>query len=356
MLNQFVLPDNLHEWKQTLMSLPIKCQDIYFTPENIQCYARGESSQVLCLTYQEGEQIWFFPGVLKPIRKIGKTSLPSGWFDFEATYGYGGPLSNSEDSDFLSRASQAFIDWAQNKGVIAQVVRFHPLLANQRWIKDDGLEILFSRYTMSVDLARYGQSPSFYKKSARNVISRARHLGIEARLLDVNREFPAFQALYLSTMERVGAEPFYFFDDLYFDRLRSLVKENGFIIGAFHQGQMNAAALFLYGNSWLHYHFSASDYDNRLPGATNLILDKAFQEAKSKRLRRVFMGGGSSAEEEDSLLKFKQSMSTDTHPFYLGTRIYNPTVYKDLVAIWRQEFPALVPRYQTRLLSYRYER
>ena len=117
---------------------------------------------------------------------------------------------------------------------------------------------------------------------------------------------------------------------------------------------MIAAAIFFYGSCWLHYHLSASDFDNRLPGATNIILDLAFQEAKAKRFRRVHLGGGRTPDVEDSLLKFKKSMSTDVHRFYIGKRIYNPVIYQNLVDTWKQEYPTLVERYQARLLCYRY--
>jgi hypothetical protein len=354
MLTQINLKDGPGEWERTLSLLPKTCQDIYFTPEYSLLHAQEDPGRALCLKYQEGEQIWAFPVLRNPIQKIGTVALPSGLFDLESAYGYGGPLSNSEDDGFLKRANQAFVEWAEQNGIITQFIRFHPLLGNERWIKDVHLEKIFDRFTLSTAIDKYDPGQPFYPKTTRNIIGRAGRLGLEARLLDVDQGFLDFQELYRLAMERLGAETYLFFDPHYFERLRLLVKERGFLIGAFHQQKMIGAAVFFYGPYWLHYHLSASNFDNRLPGVTNIILDLAFQEAKSKALRQVHLGGGRTPDSEDSLLKFKKSMSTDMHSFYIGKRIYNLPVYKDLVTTWKQEFPTLVQRYQARLLSYHY--
>jgi hypothetical protein len=353
MLNQIHLLNDINEWKQAISSFPEICRDIYFTPEYLQMYVPGNSGQAICLKYQEKKQIWLFPVLCNPIHKIGNILLPSGLYDLETAYGYGGPLSNSDNQDFLQRANQALIYWAKNNGIVAQFIRFHPLLGNEQWMKDNQLDISFDRYTVSVDIDKLDHLP-FYDKTTRNILDRGHRLGIEVRQLDIDNEFSIFLSLYHDAMERLGAEPYYFFDDRHFDRLRLLVRENGFLIGAFHQQRMIAAAVFFFGSCWLHYHLSASDFDSRVPGATNLILDMAFQKAKSQQIQRIHLGGGRTPKADDSLLKFKKSMSTDLHRFYIGKRIYNPTVYKNLVDTWKQEYPTLVDQYQAKLLCYRY--
>ncbi len=343
------------EWMQTLLSLPVSCRDVYFTPQYHYLHTQEDSAQAICLKYQENELTWCFPGLLNPIDKIGRVALPKGLFDLETAYGYGGPLSNSQDQDFLTRANQAFIEWAESNGIVAQFIRFHPLLSNEQWIKDDQLEIVFDRFTLSENISYYNAALPHYPKSARNAIDRGKRLGIETRVLDVDQWFPAFLDLYQKAMLKLGAESYYFFNRDYFNQLSSLVKDHGLLIGAMFKQKIIAAAIFLCGPNMMHYHLSASDFDNRLPGATNMILDLAFQEAKSMGLSQVHMGGGRTSAPDDSLLLFKKSMSTDTHCFHIGKRIYNMATYKDLVAIWEQEYPSLVEHYQNRLLRYRYQ-
>jgi lipid II:glycine glycyltransferase (peptidoglycan interpeptide bridge formation enzyme) len=229
------------------------------------------------------------------------------------------------------------------------------MLGNQRWIKDDRLEILFDRFTLSTDLGKYNDNKNYYPKPTRNVIDRGIHLGLEAKELEVDQGFPLFMELYQKTMLRLDADPDYFFNNYYFDRLRSLVKEHGFLMGALYKSQIVAAGIFLCGFNWVHYHLSASDFDNRVPGATNIILDQAFEKAKLMEFSLVHLGGGRTSDSEDGLLRFKKSMSTDMHRFYIGKRIYNSKVYDDLVATWKQEYPELVIPYQARLLCYHYQ-
>ena len=55
-----------------------------------------------------------------------------------------------------------------------------------------------------------------------------------------------------------------------------------------------------------------------------------------------------------ALLKFKQSMATDRQSFHTGQRIHDPDRYYSLRGHWEKFSPELVPRYDERLLCYRY--
>jgi hypothetical protein len=355
MFSQINLPSGMDEWHRTLSQLPETCQDIYFTPEYIQMHSRAGLDQVICLKYQEEEKVWAFPVLRTQITQIGNIKIDPDLFDLDTAYGYGGPLSNSENRGFLARANQAFIEWAQNTGIVAQFVRFHPMLENERWIEDDQMKIILDRYTTSTDLNQYNPGQPFYPKSTRNIINSGLRNGISARSLDIEQDFPAFLELYQNAMLRLGAEPYLFFNSLYFDGLKAMIKENGFLLGAFYENKLIAAAAFIYKSCWLHYHLSASDFDNRVPGATNILLDLAFLEARSKGLKQVHLGGGRTPDLDDSLLKFKKSMTTDVHRFHIGKRIYNQTIYENLVSIWKQQFPDLVKKYHVRLLCYHFQ-
>ncbi|HRZ50243.1 MAG TPA: hypothetical protein P5338_12695, partial [Bacteroidales bacterium] len=67
----------------------------------------------------------------------------------------------------------------------------------------------------------------------------------------------------------------------------------------------------------------------------------------------LHLGGGSTRDPYDSLLKFKKGFSGHTARFYIGKKIHNPVVYCEVMEAWKQKYPALASRIGHRLLAYR---
>src|SRR5262245_31767944 len=53
--------------------------------------------------------------------------------DIQSPYGYGGPLSNCDDAPFLGMADDRFQLWARENSVVAEFLRFHPLISQRKW-------------------------------------------------------------------------------------------------------------------------------------------------------------------------------------------------------------------------------
>ena len=279
------------------------------------------------------------------------------WFDIEAAYGYGGPLANTDAADFLGEAQRAFDQWCADQGVVAEFLRLHPLLENQRWLSPK-VELVYDRETVAMGLAGTDgteANPLPANAAARNMLQRARKLGVRVTEYSARQVFERFARLYLTTMDRLNADEFYYFDDDYFSRLRKLVEESGFLLVAEQDDEWLAAAVFLQGSTWLHYHLSAADYTKRVPGAVNLLLFTAAQIGSQQGLKGLHLGGGTTRSPEDSLLRFKGSMADRRHSFYIGKRVHNPEAYNWLRTTWGQQYPTLKSKYRDRLLVYRYQ-
>jgi hypothetical protein len=341
------------EWKLIINSLPDYCQDIYFEPEYLEMNSGKDSEKVVCFKYQEENKIWLFPVIKNPINKIGNYEI-NNLYDLETAYGYGGPISNNNDIDFLKKANLAFTNWAENSGIIALFVRFHPLINNQLWIVDDEMDILFDRLTVSMKTTTYQEIYGSYPKATKNILKRGSKSDIEIKLMDPKEDMKGFKDLYLKSMKYLNASQFYFFDDYYFSQLALLTEKQGLMIGAFLKGELISSAIFLTGTTWMHYHLSATDFLRRIPGLSNYVIDKAFQIACEIGISYVHLGGGKSTAEDDPLLKFKKSMSNVVHKFFIGKRIFNSKEYERVNNIWMEQYPELSKIYGDRLLCYRY--
>ncbi|MDE2292972.1 MAG: GNAT family N-acetyltransferase [Elusimicrobia bacterium] len=341
-------------WDDALAALPQAARDVYFTSSYLALHdGWGGGSRALLFRYAAGGESWAHPFLLRPIPPIDGAPADDGLHDIESAYGYGGPLASTDDPAFLAEAHAAFDAWCRERRVVAEFVRLHPLLDNGRWLSPRA-QVLEDRRTVSVDLAAFEGDAVPFQKAARNAAARAERAGVRARAGGSDADFALFEALYAETMRALGADAFYFFSASYFEGLRALLRRGGLLLLAEHEGECVAAATFLRGTGWLHYHLAGSRPGPRVPGAANLLILAAAREGRRLGLSRLHLGGGRSSAPDDALLKFKRSMGAGGHAFRIARRVHDAARYEGLRKAWLGRYPGLAGRYGGRLLCYRY--
>jgi hypothetical protein len=345
--------DDMQAWRVALSALPASLQDVYFQPEYAALTVRSPEQRAVLFVYQQGEHVWAYPFVIREIVHVAGDRLEESWCDIETPYGYGGPLSNTDDASFLASAHQSFTDWCRKYRVVAEFVRLHPLLNNQRWLCPQA-ELIFDRETVSVDLARVKDDMPPFSKGACYMLRRAERAGMSVTLQSPTAGIEYFAELYGQTMKRVAADREYFFAYDYFVRLAGLASMSGWLLAVEGGGGWLASAMFLRGSNFLHYHLSAAIHEIAPPGATNLLISSAARLGHQAGLTRMHLGGGRTSAPDDSLLKFKRSMATDRHAFLVGKRVHQPDAYANLKERWSKACPELLEKYGSRLLCYRY--
>ena len=129
------------DWHDRLSQCPPALQDVYYLPEYVQLFCMAPGVEGFLFVYSEDDKTWMNAVVLSPVIE--------NCFDVETPYGYGGPVSTSSEPQFLAAAREAYLAWLRERGVIAELVRFHPLIQNAE-IDDPGMRIDFNRYTLSI--------------------------------------------------------------------------------------------------------------------------------------------------------------------------------------------------------------
>ena len=345
---------NMTEWHSLLNELQAPLRDIYFFPEYLALHESGPETESLLFGFRNGGHTWLYPFLKSRIPSWEAENDTAGeWFDIESAYGYGGPLSTTDDHGFLKDAWASFSSWCAEQKIVAEFVRFHPLLRNERWI-DPQTSITKDRDTVSIDFDHVGEDSNIpFTTESCYMVRRAERAGIAVREIHAPEGFERFLSLYHATMERVGATEYYLFDDRYFRLLELLIEKSGWLLVADLNGEWVAAALFLRGAQVMHYHLSASDPARRIPGATNAILHEAARIGVREKMEKIHLGGGRTPDPADRLLRFKESIGTGRHAFQIGRRIHNKAVYSGLCAAWEKQYPALVSSRGSRLLCYR---
>jgi len=331
---QFTASTNLQGWSEGLSQLPVEAQDVYFTPEYHDLHVANGDGTGFCTLLQDKDQALLVPGLRMPVPPSLSHDPIANFFDLQTCNGYGGPVaSENVTREFLERAWTEWRQASAKEGIVAAFFRLHPLLQNERWLPADA-RVILDRRTVFVDLAEGADLTWKHAGSRhRNMVNKGQREGIVIEWDDPDG-WMDFERLYGEAMERVCAPDLLRFSPAYFERLRSLpgvelacVRKNG---------QLQAASVILFGNSWAHYHLSARrpESENTL---TNCILQEAIFRTAERGLDGLHLGGGRTPAPEDSLLKFKLGLGGKCLDFRVALVISDTSAFCNLCHHWETE-------------------
>ena len=189
------------------------------------------------------DSVLLFPFLRREFQFKGNT-----YFDFETAYGYGGPISNDHSDTFMTAALQAMSEKASSENYVCGFVRFHPLLENWDCFEKVG-RLIMDRKTIAIDLTGGIESTwmnEIHTKN-RNVIKKGEKNGLEFIVDEDFAYLTEFEELYNSTMDKLEADGFYYFDPGYYDQLKNTI-QNRFLGIVKHEGKVG----------WCHILLSAS--------------------------------------------------------------------------------------------------
>ena len=296
--------------------------DVYFTAEYHKSFETSTKREALAFSFTEGTNTFFFPFL------IGEVPLKANrqYYDIETVYGYSGPLANTEDPAFLAKAWGAYREWTLAKGVICQLVRFNPLLENNKFYFESDLAI--DRRTVWVELQTDFRMK--YHKRLRNYIVQAENMGLEfTELPDINQ----FREFYQADMNRLNAASYYYFEKEHFDFLGNSGMAKTYAIS--EDGKIISAISFLISEKCVHAHLFGTDTEHELRHyAIKFLYHKVIELYAAKGFEYLHMGGGRSGAEDDSLFDFKRKYGGLPLPYYLARSIIDPAGYDEVAKAW----------------------
>ena len=335
-------------WNHYLDLLPAELQDLYFREEYVRLY-ETESEKACCFVYQDGDSIMLFPFLRREFQFKGNT-----YFDFETAYGYGGPVSNDHSDSFMTAALEAMVAKASSENYVCGFVRFHPLLENWDCFDKVG-RLIMDRKTIAIDLSGGIEATwmnEIHTKN-RNVIKKGEKNGLEFIVDEDFSYLTEFEELYNSTMDKLEADGFYYFEPKYYEQLKNTI-QNRFLGIVKSEGKVVAGAIFFYQLPYGHYHLAGSDKSALKLSPNNFLLWEAAKELTKRGVRHFHLGGGTDGSEENSLYQYKRRFSKHEYQFSLGKMIFNPSLYEDICAEWAAANPEKADKMKNILLKYKY--
>ncbi len=198
-------------WESFLRDAP---HDFYHLPAYVELCAGQEGGDPAGLYVESADGAMLVPLIIRRIQ--------GGGHDAVSPYGYPGPITNGVGGHpFIARALLSGMETLEAQGIVACFRRLHPLLNR---VPPRGLGLVVEHGdNVSIDLTLPPED--LWRQTRRD--HRRRYQAIPqapatARTSTTTMiHFDTFKRLYRSTMERVSASPFYFFDDTFFNGLRS---------------------------------------------------------------------------------------------------------------------------------------
>ena len=140
-----------YSWDCYLNKLSFAYRDIYFTPSYYSLYQNYGDGDAQCFIFEKDGNIALYPFLKNPITPLGY-QLDKEYYDIQGAYGYNGLIASTDDAGFIAGFGAAFDAWCQENNIVAEFMRFHPLLNNQK-LTSPKMKTFFSRHTVALDLS-----------------------------------------------------------------------------------------------------------------------------------------------------------------------------------------------------------
>lgn len=325
-----ILDLNTATWNEYFINFIPELQDIYYTADYYKLYEQNGDGKAKLFVYKEKSSIAIYPFMLN---EIDKYDLNEKYYDIESAYGYGGPITNNYDKVFLTNFENAFLKYCIENNIVAEFVRFHPLIKNEDIFNKD-INISHNRTTIYLDLTK-GIDRIWnddIKSKNRNMIRKAQKNGL---VVEISDDYEIFRKIYYETMNKVRASDYYYFNEKYYKEIEK--NNNYFLLNVKKDNTIIASAIFVKYGIYFHYHLAGSLKKYLEFAPNNLLIWEAIKLACDSDAKVFHLGGGLSSSADDNLFKFKSSFSKNTANFYIGKRIHNKYVYDYLISEWEHK-------------------
>ena len=356
-MNYKILTSNEEdEWMTYLLRLPIHLQDIYYTPQYYRLYENYRAGKAHCFIFEKDDSIALYPFLINSVNDLGY-DLGKLYFDIQGAYGFNGVLSTSYDPDFIESFYQKFNAYCCENNIIAEFIRFNPIIKNQNFIKY--IKPIHQNSVINVDLSvsRDQIWLESYSKDIRTNINNGIKIGYQEKIIllsqATDKDIEDFISIYHSTLDRHSADDFYYFDKDYIYIMKKNLPENALLGLVYFQKSVVACAIVPFLGLYGYGLIGGSLPSINKTSSFAFLIHNIILKLKDLNVMNCFLGGGTIP--NDSIFRFKKGFSRHKDmDFFIGKKIHNENVYNEVVREWEKKNPVLKEKYKNILLKYRY--
>lgn len=323
------------EWKTWINKLPPIHRDVYFDPEYVALYENKLTSANYFI-YANNRDVFVYAFLKQSIEQT------EDYFDITTPYGYGGPLSSTKDTHFLSEAIARFNQEAHRHNIVAEVIKFHPLLDNHRGLKrvyPGRISRICPTVYVDTTVDEDCQWKNVYSRINRQEINKAKRAGIQVEFVQSVDSWKAFEKFYAENMIFLKANNFYIFSPTYYEKIRQNLKNKYTLVSCSLDGEIISVMLVLLGFEFAHCHLIGTNPEFISKDVNKLLYHELFLWCKQNGYKKYHIGGGRTNDEDDSLFKFKRNFSKNVGSLHVGENVINAKIYNELCNEWVKRNP-----------------
>ena len=326
--SSIISADDQSLWHQYLSRGQIN--DIYFLPEYARLWDAIDGGRSYLFAYSDSDSYYIYP-----FRRCCLSQVPNlvdfdDWYDIKSDYGYGGPLiyhgGKINQAEFIDSAVRKFDEYCTSNNIVCEFCRFHPLFGNAQTVEKQYSPI-FCNKTAWVNLELpIDKIRAQLRRSWKYGVNKAEKSGVVIRIGKSLSDIHTFCDIYISAMEMVQADSYYFFSPEFFIDTIEKLSGNVVIFIADYLGEPVAASMFLHRGDYCHYHFGGQIPQQSL-APHKLLMWKAIEWAKDRGYLKLHLGGGYGGSDNDSLMFFKTGFTKLRADFFISKRVHNTEIY-----------------------------
>lgn len=325
------------QWKELFFKLPENQQDIYYTPEYYSLYENYGDGKAQCFVFEKNGELALYPFLINSVNELGY-DLAYEYYDIQGAYGYNGVLTSSNDEKFVEAFYKAFKEFCNQNNIIAEFVRFNPIIKNHNFSKSK-MHIIQLMENVIVDLSIKDLYNNAYEHSTRKNINKALKNELNVEFYFGNNvndtKINIFKNLYINTMERNQADKYYYFNDKFYNDIFEKLGDNVLLVFIKYLDRYIASEIIPIGDQ-IGYSFlggSTQEFFNLRPN--DILKHSIILKLQELNKKYFCLGGGN-----DGIIKFKKTFSKNGNvPFYIGKKIHNKKVYNNLISEWETRNP-----------------
>lgn len=262
------------------------------------------------------------------------------WYDIVTPYGYGGPIITEckNKEKLLDQFTENFTEYCANNNIVSEFIRFHPIFENALDFQNI-YDVTYSRHTVGTNLKDYDDPvQAEFSKSLRKEIRKAEKNGVTVKTILGPQDLSVFKKLYEETMDRNGAEDYYYFPDSYYEYILKYLNKFVLEIQLIYEDEIIASEMYFIEGDLMHAHLLGSNQKMLDLNAGALLEATAARWGHEHGYRYIHHGGGRTSAEDDSLYTYKKKYGKNTEfDFYVGKKIWNKEKYDELVSLREKE-------------------
>jgi len=324
--------NEVHEWDEYLNRFSNK---VFWCIQYYQLYSHEGFPEAAI--YEDHRGIIFYPYLRRRIHfeQTGLERKDADYFDLTTAYGFGGPLIrcvySREEEAFFADFRCEFELYCKNTHVVSEFIRFQPFVSNSEFI-EKYIDVDIKTPSVYVELLSNLTDEDYlktYQSTNRNRIKKAKSQGLQIMIDEEKAHLKDFIDIYYHTMERNGADAYYYFHEHYFTQLIHHLEDKCLLVHVIYEEKIICSELILYDESCM-YSFlggTLADYYHLSPN--NLLTHEIILWAKNKGSHYYLLGGG--YKPNDGIYKFKKKFAPNNSvDFFVGKKIINQPIYDEL--------------------------